>query len=127
MTQQVAIENNAESEVAKTVAVSYWNPFSYWLNSHHEHAIEDIEIKMLKNINVPINRYYVNIRNNSLKIWTLSANIESTNTPIVLIHGFCGGIALWAHNIEALSAKRPFYAFDLLGFGRSSRPSFRFH
>ena len=31
---------------------------------------------------------------------------------------------MWVHNIDSLSQNRPFYAFDLLGFGRSSRPSF---
>ena len=54
----------------------------------------------------------------------MSANTETNNVPIVLIHGFCGGIGLWVHNIDALSENHPFYAFDLLGFGRSSRPSF---
>ena len=51
-------------------------------------------------------------------------NTESPQTPIVLVHGFCGGVAMWIHNIDALSENRPFYAFDLLGFGRSSRPNF---
>ena len=35
-----------------------------------------------------------------------------------------GGIALWAANIDALAEKRPLYCFDLIGFGRSSRPKF---
>lgn len=87
-------------------------------------AIEEIESKILKNLKVHIDRYFVNIRNNSLKIWTMSANTESKNTPIVFVHGFCGGLAMWLPNIDELSESRPFYAFDLLGFGRSSRPNF---
>ena len=79
---------------------------------------------MFNCVGTPISRFFVNIRNNSLKIWTISANTESTNIPIVLVHGFCGGIGLWVHNINELSESRPFYAFDLLGFGRSSRPPF---
>lgn len=98
-----------------------WNPFN-WLYSND--TIEEIESKMFKSVKIPINRFYVKIRNESLKIWTITTNTESTNLPIVLVHGFCGGIGLWVHNIEALSATRPFYAFDLLGFGRSSRPPF---
>ena len=69
-------------------------------------------------------RRYVYINNHKERIWTLSANTESNNTPIVLIHGFCGAIGLWAHNISELCKSRPLYAIDVLGFGRSSRPMF---
>ena len=81
---------------------------------------------MFKSLKSNVKRFYVNIRNESLKIWTMSANADSNSDkePLVLVHGFCGGIGLWAHNVDPLAEKRPFYAFDLLGFGRSSRPSF---
>ena len=78
----------------------FWNPFS-WMNGN-ENAIEEIEYNMFKCLKTPVERFYVNIRNNSLKIWTLSANTMSNKTPIVLVHGFCGGIGLWVHNIDAL-------------------------
>lgn len=51
-------------------------------------------------------------------------NTESENTPIVMLHGFGAGIAFWLMNLEEISENRPLYAIDLLGFARSSRPTF---
>ena len=54
----------------------------------------------------------------------MSFNPKSNNTPVLLIHGFGAGLGMWALNIEELSKNRPVYTFDLLGFGRSDRPTF---
>ena len=91
--------------------------------------MEEVETRLFKCVRTPIRRYYLPIRNSSLKIWTVSTILDgeaASRTPIVLVHGFCGGVALWIHNIDELSesGQRPFHAFDLLGFGRSSRPLF---
>ena len=59
-----------------------------------------------------------------MHIRTISLNKASGATPLVLVHGMGSGIGLWALNLESLSQSRPVYAFDVLGFGRSSRPSF---
>lgn len=67
---------------------------------------------------------YVYISNGN-KIWTLTFSPDlSHKTPLVLLHGFGGGVGLWALNFEDLCENRTIHAFDLLGFGRSSRPHF---
>lgn len=59
------------------------------------------------------------------KIWTLEVNHDKHDTPIVLLHGFGSGVGLWCMNVDKISNdRRPLYAIDLLGFGRSSRPKF---
>ncbi|XP_028832509.1 (Lyso)-N-acylphosphatidylethanolamine lipase [Denticeps clupeoides] len=66
------------------------------------------------------------------RIWTLTVtnkashkiSEEGSRTALVMVHGFAGGVGLWVRNLDALSRSRPVYAFDLLGFGRSSRPHF---
>lgn len=58
------------------------------------------------------------------KIWTIVANKQKARIPLVMVHGMGGGVGLWVQSIDELAAKRPVYAFDLLGFGRSSRPTF---
>ena len=74
----------------------------------------------------PIEGKFVSVRNGTERIWTISSNVASPNVPLVLIHGFGGGVALWSLNLDELSADRPVYAFDLPGFAHSSRPNFSF-
>ncbi|XP_063308300.1 1-acylglycerol-3-phosphate O-acyltransferase ABHD5 [Pelobates fuscus] len=86
--------------------------------------LEEAEEKILKRIKSPCTKEHMVISDGN-KIWTLSfTETLSDKTPLVLLHGFGGGVGLWALNFEALCKDRPVYAFDILGFGRSSRPLF---
>ena len=59
------------------------------------------------------------------RIWSVEINTENkSRSPLVMVHGFGSGAGLWAMNYDDISKTQPLYAFDVLGFGRSSRPSF---
>jgi len=82
---------------------------------------------VIAGIKTPFNRFFVDIGQcvgTNDQIWTFAMNTQSTNTPIVMLHGFGAGLAFWALNLEEYAADRPVYACDLLGYGRSSRPKF---
>uniref|UniRef100_A0A670IQY3 1-acylglycerol-3-phosphate O-acyltransferase ABHD5 n=1 Tax=Podarcis muralis TaxID=64176 RepID=A0A670IQY3_PODMU len=59
-----------------------------------------------------------------LPAWCPMYHCLLQKTLLVLLHGFGGGVGLWALNCEDHCENRTVYAFDLLGFGRSSRSHF---
>ncbi|XP_034385124.1 1-acylglycerol-3-phosphate O-acyltransferase ABHD5 [Cyclopterus lumpus] len=87
--------------------------------------LQTAEDMMLRCVERPFSKQHVPISNGN-QLWTLtfSGDRVKGKTPLVLLHGFGGGVGLWAQNLDALSQHWPVFAVDLLGFGRSSRPRF---
>lgn len=90
--------------------------------------LREAEKALLSNLRSSYRGRYVNVGctagTEESYIWTISLNEQSPNTPLVLLHGFGSGVGLWCLNFDSLAADRPVYAFDIIGFGRSSRPTF---
>ena len=72
--------------------------------------------------------HYVPIEENTfIRTISMSPETSSTNNtsyPLVMVHGFGCGLAAFYKNLDFLHSKRQLYAFDVLGFGRSSRVPF---
>jgi abhydrolase domain-containing protein 4 len=104
---------------ATTTATSsrWWN--WSWKPTSAE-KLRSSEEKMLSILNTPFELSSVLLENgehiNTLKM--------GQGPPLVMIHGFAGGLALFAANLEFLAQTHTVYAIDLPGFGRSSRPAF---
>ncbi|XP_052229920.1 (Lyso)-N-acylphosphatidylethanolamine lipase-like isoform X1 [Dreissena polymorpha] len=86
--------------------------------------LAQIESRILNCIKCSLEKRFVVLPQSQHRIWTIVANKDKPQTPLVMIHGMGGGVGLWVQSIDLLAEKRPVYAFDLLGFGRSSRPKF---
>ncbi|KAI6182645.1 Abhydrolase domain-containing protein 4 [Aphelenchoides bicaudatus] len=88
----------------------------------------EAEKRLLAKVESFIISKYVNVRLSNSKMYTLTAKAnkeeDDHSIPFVLVHGFAAGVAIWKSNIDSLAQKRTVHAFDLLGFGRSSRPKF---
>ncbi len=72
--------------------------------------------------------HYVPIADNTyMRTLSLSSSDTPTDiprTPLVMVHGFGCGLATFYKNFDCLHTKRSLYAFDILGFGRSTRTVF---
>ncbi|CAG9332200.1 unnamed protein product [Blepharisma stoltei] len=85
-------------------------------------ALEEAEKKLisLSGVNIttqriPINEYH--------SIYCLMAG-ESSNPPLVLLHGYLGMGMMFFKILRHLALHYRVYCLDLLGMGRSSRPNF---
>lgn len=83
-----------------------------------------MNVSFISGLKSTLEKKFVTLPQSQHRIWTVTANKDSKNIPLVMVHGMGGGVGLWAQNIDALAKKRSVYTFDLLGFGRSSRPKF---
>jgi len=107
------------SDIFKTV--SNWIS-SLWFPTSKE-RLQDAESKILEQrIKRPWVGNFIRVEEN-VEMWTVQVNLSpSKQTPLVLVHGFISGVCWWAQNFTDLSDEHSVYAFDLPGFGRSSRP-----
>ncbi|XP_067281457.1 1-acylglycerol-3-phosphate O-acyltransferase ABHD5-like isoform X5 [Pseudorasbora parva] len=117
----------------RSFCISSWLPS--WCPTSFSQLIKS-EDRILKPIKVRFTQGHVPISNGNY-IWTLGFNetesaydisasgVQHLQVPLVLLHGFGGGVGLWVKNLSAFAGEgRPVYALDMLGFGRSSRPTF---
>ncbi|KAM6909731.1 1-acylglycerol-3-phosphate O-acyltransferase ABHD5 [Xenentodon cancila] len=105
-----------------------WGWISDWLPSWcptSPSQLQAAEENMLRCITTAFTKQLIPISDGNA-LWTLtfcSVGVKD-KTPVVLLHGFGGGVGLWAHNLEAFALRRPIFALDVLGFGQSTRPLF---
>ncbi|KAG7524037.1 hypothetical protein JOB18_006082 [Solea senegalensis] len=117
------IQNDIETEPS-----SVWSWWPSWCPTSMS-LLKTTEAKILGCLQNDLWARFVTLSNQD-RIWTLSLTNKAAHkpatpkTPLVMVHGFGGGVGLWIRNLDALSRSRTVYAFDLLGFGRSSRPQF---
>ncbi|XP_033837644.1 1-acylglycerol-3-phosphate O-acyltransferase ABHD5 [Periophthalmus magnuspinnatus] len=120
-----SLVSNAWEYVESTVR---WCWLPNWLPSWCSTSLNQLktaEERMLRCLSSSFTKQYVPISHNNL-LWTLTfpSDLLTHRTPMVLLHGFGGGVGLWAQNVDVLSRHRPVLALDLLGFGLSTRPQF---
>ncbi|XP_029958162.1 1-acylglycerol-3-phosphate O-acyltransferase ABHD5-like [Salarias fasciatus] len=105
-----------------------WCWIPNWLPSWCPTSQKDLqaaETRMLRCVSCSFTKHFIPV-SNGCQLWTLACGGAGSRgkTPLVLLHGFGGGVGLWVQNLDALSRGRPVFAVDLLGFGQSSRPHF---
>ncbi|CAH0550800.1 unnamed protein product [Brassicogethes aeneus] len=126
--KSIANGEENENELQIISANSSWlSPTWLSWNKYSEGMLRNLEKSILKICRIAHRGFYVDIGpvvGHADKIWTISLNTDSPNTPLVLLHGLGAGVALWCLNLDSFAGNRPVYAIDLLGFGRSSRSTF---
>ncbi|KAB5546676.1 hypothetical protein PHYPO_G00074770 [Pangasianodon hypophthalmus] len=117
-------ETESDEKLSRCTWWPSWRPTSLSL-------LKNTETKILDRVQNDLWARFVSLPTRD-RIWTLTVTHKSrrdapksrSRTPLVMVHGFGGGVGLWIRNLDPLCRSRPVFAFDLLGFGRSSRPRF---
>lgn len=99
--------------------------FSWWPTSQKH--LEWSERQLLSALRTPIEQRQVEITLNGVPT-TINTVVtknyvegSAPKPPLVLIHGFGGGIGVFIKNIDDLAQRYTVYAIDMLGFARSGR------
>lgn len=128
MAVSTRIEDSDFHDISKD---SYWQRLKWIPTSNHKLAFW--ENKILERCKCKLEKFFVPIFDSKFYLRTIIArnylakayeNECEKRMPMLLIHGFASGVGLFCKNLDSLSETRRVYAFDLLGFGRSSRPPF---
>ena len=62
---------------------------------------------------------YIKVGQINTRFWALG----DEGTTVILIHGIGGSVEAWTRNINVLAQHHRVYTIDLVGFGRSDKPS----
>lgn len=109
------------SMAAATLTTATAKPWYEWSWRPTSAAqLEEAEKAMLATLTTPFELKLVELPNGE----SVNTIIMGSGPPLVMIHGFGGGLALFAANLEPLAQSYTVYAIDLPGFGRSSRPAY---
>ncbi|KAL8613475.1 hypothetical protein ACOMHN_007518 [Nucella lapillus] len=101
---------------------SYCRRFFRWRKTSKK-ELQNVDEQVLRSVHSIKEKKYIPVGGDN-QLWSVTSNPHHPSIPILMVHGMGGGVGLWAMNLDPLSRHRPVHAFDLLGFGRSSRPSF---
>lgn len=107
--------------------------FFWWCPSSRQ-QLDDAERRVLSSMTRPYHGFFVDVggvgereeRDRRSRIWTVmvdpDGDCKDPGLPLVLVHGYLCGSALWVLNLESFAKDRIVYSIDLPGFGKSSRP-----
>ncbi|KAL8605156.1 hypothetical protein ACOMHN_031097 [Nucella lapillus] len=101
---------------------SYCRRFFRWRKTSKK-ELQNVDEQVLRSVHSIKEKKYIPVGGDN-QLWSVTSNPHHPSIPILMVHGMGGGVGLWAMNLDPLTRHRPVHAFDLLGFGRSSRPSF---
>ncbi|KRX23104.1 Abhydrolase domain-containing protein 4 [Trichinella nelsoni] len=93
------------------------------LNGMVSNTLENIEARLYTELNASVRCQFIPVLDGQAHLWTVTVCKNEADDdyfarpPMVLLHGFGSGSAMWLKNFEALSEKRVVYSLDLLGKG----------